>query len=182
MKIKTEHPHSWNPAKSRGSLTSVDTTVTQQLRLRLFSVLTCLCFCFTASVLVPRPNMWEVSAWILQRRAGERLHTNLRLSLSLCQSCRLLFTCPFLPNRKRSSWTARSSSRCCGARVPWRTATSRSSRSTPSSTWRSGSCASSHALYPGPVCCACGTCSSVKVALTVTPQSVFNGLVYHPKK
>lgn len=65
--------------------------------------------------------------------------------------------------RKRSSWMARSSSLCYGVRVPWRTDTWRSSRLIRFSTWPNGLCASSHAPYHGPVCCVCGTCSSVKV-------------------
>ena len=79
------------------------------------------------------------------------------LSLSLSVSLHLSI-------RKPSSWTGRSSSPCCGACVPWHIATWRSSRSTPSSTWQSGSCASSPARCPGPVCCASGTCSSARVS------------------
>lgn len=67
--------------------------------------------------------------------------------------------------RKRSSWMARSSSLCYGAHVRWPTVISRSSRSTRSSTWPSGSCVSSLAPCRGRVCCVCGTCSSVKVTL-----------------
>ncbi len=123
-------------------------------------------FCFTASVLVPRADMREVSSWLLQCRTGEWMNIQ---TFILCDSFICYFHSTFMSYRKRFSWMARSSSPCCGAHVRWHTVISRSSKLTRFSTWLSGSCVSSHAHYHGPQCCVYGTCSSVKVPLKSMP-------------
>ena len=119
---------------------------------------------------MPRTDMWKISPWLLQRGAGEWMNKYVIFYSDLHVSYFSLSWSVFLkiPFRKRSSWMARSSSLCYDAHVQWRTVTSRSSRSTQSSTWLSGSCASSHAPYHGPVYCVYGTCSSVKVSFIIT--------------
>lgn len=94
----------------------------------------------------------------------------------------VLFVHLFLPVsffRKLYSWMERSCLLCCVASPPSPTAIWRGTRSTRSSTWRSGLCVPFPGRCPGPQCCVSGTCSSAMVT-RVFPTFPPSQILKHP--